>query len=181
MLLIFQIIFVFFPWGWQLSIRIATWNASTMTIPSTIISRKIFWYSWTWAKIAKYHNFLKFLVFYYCLKKYLVMYHFLETRVWHKTGVYETRVLKIFTWNSSFILEFMKLEFLVLLLNTFTTFSQLFPSHVTLTIVGDKSTMRNKTGSQWEKKNSDRSWKNKKLKEIERSAIVGDKSTIVAV
>ena len=128
MLLIFQIIFVFFPWGWQLSVRIATWNASTMTIPSTIISRKIFWYSWTWAKIAKYHNFLKFLVFYYCLRKYLVMYHFLETRVWHKTGVYETGVLKIFTWNSSFI-------------------------NSTLTIVGDKSTMRNKTGSQWEKKN----------------------------
>ena len=150
MLLIFQIIFVFFQWGWQLSIRIATWNASTMTIPSTIISRKIFWYSWTGAKIVKYHPFLKFLIFYYCLRKYLVIYHFLETRVWHKTGVYEIRVLKI------------------------------FPSHVILTIVGDKSTMRNKTGSQWEKKNSDRSWKNKKLKEIERSAIVGDKSTIVA-
>ena len=29
--------------------------------------------------------------------------------------------------------------------------------------------------------NLDRSWKNKKLKEIERRAIVGDKSTMVAV
>ena len=59
-------------------------------------------------------------------------------------------------------------------------FSQLLtylPFHVTLTKERKKRNphfeANEKTGSQWEEKKLDRSWKNKKLKEIERCAIVG--------
>ena len=86
---------------------------------------------------------------------------------------------------------YLKLKFFTSISNTFTTFFTTF-SQLLSSIPRDPDkrkkkgkptpTIRNKTGSQWEKKKLDRSWKNKKLKEIERRAVrVNNGSCVSAI
>ena len=119
-------------------------------------------------------------------KKYLTIYHFFKTREC-KTGVYKhfcVVFLKKFHFKQVFCLYFKHFYHLFHYLFTIVIFHPTWRDPDKRKKKGKPTppTIRNKTGSQWEKKKLDRSWKNKKLKEIERRAVrVNNGSCVSAI